>query len=136
MTKKKRKVNRKAIYLLSIFFFVLLVNLFFVRVAFVRGDSMQDTLQDGDIVLFYKFRYNPEVEDIVVTRTSPDLHVRLIKRIESMEQVDGHVESVFLVGDNLEASVDSRELGDFPVEEVEGKVFFRIYPFHKIGWVD
>ena len=45
---------------------------------------------------------------------------------------------VFVMGDNREDSLDSRsrKIGLIPVENIIGKVIYRIYPFEKMGTVD
>jgi len=44
---------------------------------------------------------------------------------------------IFVLGDNRNRSKDSKhlELGFVPMEEIEGEVFFRIYPFSRFGFV-
>ncbi len=42
---------------------------------------------------------------------------------------------LFVLGDNREASLDSREFGLIECNQVEGKAFLRVYPFNKIGKV-
>ena len=39
----------------------------------------------------------------------------------------------FIVGDNRDDSLDSRYLGLFKKESIEGKVIFRIFPFNNFG---
>lgn len=40
---------------------------------------------------------------------------------------------LFVLGDNREVSIDSREYGTIPIDHVEGKVVFRFYPFDTLG---
>ena len=86
---------------------VLLVRrLFPVR---VHGSSMEPTLQPGDLNAVSRCR--PRQGLVVVVRGSPDV----IKRVA---RVDG--ERLFLLGDNLESSTDSRTRGTVAAEDVAG----------------
>lgn len=42
----------------------------------------------------------------------------------------------FVMGDNRENSLDSRDLGFIPLERIEGKAIFRIWPLDKFGVID
>ncbi|PAB61416.1 signal peptidase I [Anaeromicrobium sediminis] len=42
-------------------------------------------------------------------------------------------DKIFVMGDNREISLDSRKLGPIKKDKIKGKVFFRIYPFNKLG---
>ena len=45
-------------------------------------------------------------------------------------------DTVFVMGDNREHSVDSRDLGAIPFSSVEGKAAVRFWPLSKLGTVD
>ena len=40
-------------------------------------------------------------------------------------------EHVFVLGDNMANSLDSRDFGFIPKQNIEAKVMFRIFPFHR-----
>jgi len=43
---------------------------------------------------------------------------------------------VFCIGDNRDRSMDSRYFGLIPIDKVEGKTSFRIFPFNKFGKIE
>lgn len=42
-------------------------------------------------------------------------------------------DEIFVMGDHRQVSEDSRQFGPISLKQVEGKAFFRIYPFNKFG---
>ena len=83
----------------------------------IDGHSMDPTLPHGKVVI--AFRRPCKVGDVVIV-----LHNgrELIKRIS---QCDG--ERIYLLGDNLAASTDSRSFGWLPMAAVRGVVFARAW---------
>lgn len=43
--------------------------------------------------------------------------------------------SLYVLGDNRENSVDSRDIGPIKIDDVAGKVIIRLYPFSKFGTI-
>jgi len=87
--------------------------------AVVRGLSMVPNLGYGDQLLI---RYGAQISvgDVIVFRRSGQND---IKRVESISD-----EGIFVVGDNLMASLDSRTYGLIRHDQVLGKALFRIKP--------
>ncbi len=82
----------------------------------VEGDSMLPTLKDGDEVLVKPSR-NYQIGDVVVAK-HPFKITPIIKRITKFSTGG----KVFLVGDNLAESKDSRSFGEVPEKDILGRV--------------
>ena len=70
---------------------------------------MVPTFAHGRVVIGWRFR-RPQLGDVVIARHH---RMELIKRISAMQ--DGQV---FLLGDNAEASTDSRQFGWLPTTAI------------------
>ena len=86
----------------------------------VVGNSMEGTIQEGDLVTYRKF--NPKnnslkVGDIVVASHPRTENKLIIKRINRIYQ-----NKFDLRGDNYMSSTDSRELGLIDIDLIIGKV--------------
>ncbi|MED6118137.1 hypothetical protein PIB30_000119 [Stylosanthes scabra] len=126
---------------------------YFCSPVHIYGPSMLPTLNMvGDIVLaehlsqrLGKVRHG----DLVVVRSPSDPKKSITKRIMGMEGdtvtyfdpmlgdatrvavvPKGHV---WIQGDNIFASLDSRHFGPVPYGLIQGKVFFRVWPLDCIG---
>ena len=84
---------------------------------------MQPTLQPGDRVLIQPVnRLNGVLEGTIVVALHPRRSgLRLIKRLRSMDS-----RGLWLLGDNPNASTDSRQLGFIPRDLLIGAVVSRI----------
>lgn len=153
----------------------------FARLTRVDGNSMNNTLKDGEMMLLWSLGYQPQQGDIVVLNktdqvTDQLLHSKaIVKRViatggqtvdidysTGTVYVDGepldepyikeemylpanpmmyntHWEipegSVFVMGDNRNASTDSRHDMVGPIDEdyILGKVVFALWPLEKFG---
>lgn len=86
-----------------------------------EGRSMNRTLKDGEVVLVDR-EAKIEVGDIVVAEHPVEQNSEVVKRVARISQ-SGHY---FLVGDNLEDSIDSRHYGALTREYIKGKVVARL----------
>lgn len=155
----------------------------FARLTRVDGNSMNNTLKDGEMMLIWSLGYQPQQGDIVVLNktdqvTDQLLHSKaIVKRViatggqtvdidysTGTVYVDGepldepyikeemylpanpmmyntHWEipegSVFVMGDNRNASTDSRDarLGCVDERYIMGRVYFTLFPVKNIGVV-
>jgi signal peptidase I len=121
---------------------------FILDLALVAGPSMLPTLAPGRIVLVLRLAYglrlppglsavgrgghpyllrwsSPRPGSIVVAR-NPESGTAIIKRVAAPEAIPVGIavpdSAVFLLGDNPAESLDSREYGPVPVEEIAGRV--------------
>lgn len=92
------------------------------RVIGVEGDTIN--IEDGNLYINSKLQ-----EEKYITGTTPEKN-----RIEyPLEVPEG---KVFVLGDNREYSLDSRDFGLIDNEQVKGKVTYRVLPFSRFGKVD
>jgi signal peptidase I len=87
----------------------------------ILGHSMEPTLRNGQVVLISKLPYffkKPHVNDIVAFENEKEVLIKRIAKINSKE--------IFVKGDNLSDSIDSRKLGFINVNKIIGKVIYKI----------
>ena len=142
---------------------VILVRTFLVTPIRVNGDSMNNTLKDGYLMVLKKYERNSINRfDIVVINQDGE---KLIKRIVGLpkedieykdnvlyingELIENNFGSVntkdfkdycaeneyFVLGDNRENSKDSRVFGCVSAKDILGTTNFIFFPFNKIGKV-
>lgn len=87
---------------------------------------MHPALRPGDRLLFDRFAYrasHPQVGDVVLARHPARRGVRFIKRVAEVRD-DG----CWLLGDNVEASTDSREIGAFRRDDILARAWILYWP--------
>ena len=82
---------------------------------------MMPGLKSGDIVLIDPYAKG-SVGDIVIAGHPYKKSVRLMKRVDSIDENGRY----FLIGDNPDASTDSRSFGSIAVSDVTGKVICKL----------
>ena len=136
--------------------FTLLLRYIYLGSAVVHGTSMSPTLDIGDRVMYLK-HFNAPRNSVVFVKTSDDQIV--VKRLVGVGgdhvSIDNHIFSVngleiaslfsdenldlvipfdhvFLLGDNVDYSVDSREFGTVPKERIKGIAKFKVISIFNI----
>lgn len=158
------KVIKEVIPYVVIVVVVVLIRTFIITPVRVDGDSMKNTLKNGDILLLYKLS-SIDRFDIIVLDEEKD-NEKIIKRViglpgETVAIKKGKIyindkviddeyaygqtsdynkvtlrdDEYFILGDNRLISKDSRYFGPIKDNEIKGKIVFRLFPFTKIGTV-
>ncbi len=87
------------------------------RAFLVQGDSMEPTLNNGEVVLVQPMAIYG-VGDIILAEHPYRRNIKILKRIAQIDPDD----SVQLIGDNPSNSTDSRTFGAVSIESIIGKV--------------
>lgn len=91
------------------------------RIIALEGEHLYIS-EDAEVYINDEKLEEPYLSDSVATpRTGPHYDIVVPQ---------GHI---FVMGDNREGSMDSREFGTIPISKVEGKALIRIWPLNKIG---
>lgn len=159
------KIIKEIIPYIVIVLVVVLIRTFIITPVRVDGDSMKNTLKNGDILLLYKLGSINRF-DIIVLDEEKD-NEKIIKRVIGLpgetiaikkgkiyindkviddeyaygetsdyDKVTLEDDEYFILGDNRLISKDSRYFGPIKKSEIKGKIVFRLFPFTKIGNVD
>lgn len=158
------KIIKEIIPYIVIVLVVVLIRTFIITPVRVDGDSMKNTLKNGDILLLYKLGSINKL-DIIVLDEEKD-NEKIIKRVIGLpgetvaikkgkiyindkviddeyaygetsdyDKVTLEDDEYFILGDNRLISKDSRYFGPIKKSEIKGKIVFRLFPFTKIGTV-
>ena len=148
-------MKKKIIVLFSIFLVIILVKIFVITPVFVRGNSMNNTLENGNVALLYKLGDISRGKLVVVKIDNE----KVVKRViglpgEKIKCVFGDVyindkkineeyisssnldfkekvikeNEYYIMGDNRIDSKDSRDFGTVSKDKILGTVEFKIFP--------
>lgn len=128
--------------IIGIILLLFAVRTFVADLAIVQGRSMLPRLKDSDLVFVFKAAYglkNPWGGYIIrwsepqktqlVAAVRPESPTAFIKRVDSVLLVSsaassfGTDKAYFLLGDNKYESIDSRDFGPVPMNNILGRVF-------------
>ena len=158
------KIIKEILPYVLIIIAVILIRTFIITPVRVDGASMDQTLEDGQILLLYKLS-NIDYGDIIVLDEEKEGEI-IIKRIIGMpgdtvsindntvyvngeeleedyaygetsdyEEITLGDDEYFILGDNRPISKDSRYFGPVKEDEIIGKIIFRLWPFNKFGTI-
>ena len=132
--------------------FIFIVAIIVIPVRFlvaqpflVSGASMEPTYHDGDYLIVDEISYrvsDPKKDDVIIFRYPKIPKVFFIKRIIALPNeeivLDGKEiklknDEYFVMGDNRDASSDSRVWGPVPKKLIVGRSIVRLGPLNKIG---
>lgn len=128
-TTKQQRWLRQAV---ALFVFLIVAFLYqsFFTLSVVRGKSMEPTFHDGQVILVGKggLLFGPlKRGDVVVFTRDGQLLVKRVVALPYETAPDGTrvpANHIYVVGDNLEVSEDSRTFGPIPLSSVIGKVLY------------
>lgn len=111
--------------------FVLILFLFNYKIVKVQGDSMKPMITSGSIVVADRYLHKlfPILKDDILLVEIDNKEV--VKKVvgfpnEKIEVEDKKIklsnDEIYLLGENLEESIDSREYGPVKVSKILGKV--------------
>lgn len=107
---------------LAVGLFIGKASLLGVNLYYIPSASMYPTLKPGDLILVDTWAYKlnaPAINDIVVFSTPDRPAYTMVKRVADISDGD---HTFFLLGDNSQASQDSRHFGVIHRSLIKGKV--------------
>lgn len=94
-------------------FIVVIIFTFVFRIVQVKGESMQNTLYDGDRLITTNMFYNPKHGDVIVAN-SVGLNESIVKRVIGVAgdqiSIDYDTNSVFVNGEKVEEDYIAEEM--------------------------
>lgn len=132
---------------------IFLVNNFLFQLCFVNGVSMEPCLRNGQVIIIKKFNLDFKYGDIIVIKKNNNIIIKRLvglpndnikideylyindikkeeyyieKKYDFAEEIYLNDSQYFVIGDNLNNSIDSRsnEIGIIDRNEIIGKMIF------------
>ena len=155
--------KKEAIIYIGILVLIIVLRSFVITPIKVNGESMDDTLKNGEIMVLKKYDKSIERFDIVVVDIG---YEKVIKRVIALPKeefefknkelyVNGKkidkkfgkgntvdfkdycgADEYFVMGDNRENSLDSRSFGCIKKKQILGTTNLVLFPFKKAGIVE
>lgn len=113
-------------------FFIFFFLLFNFKVSWVSGNSMAPTLRNNSWIIVDKYLFklfDIKKGDILIVKIKDE---EMIKRLEGLpgqeiyineENIKLESNEIYVLGDNPEESIDSRNYGPIKTEKIVGKLF-------------
>jgi len=103
------------------------------RVIGLEGDKVVVDYNQNHVYVNDEEISNEHIRDVMLDSFSFDPQYSVGEGVYEYEVPE---DTVFVMGDNRNDSLDSRSIGFIPKSEIMGKAIFRIYPFKSLGRVD
>lgn len=115
------KLIMDLICFIVIIVFIATVLFYFFPVAVVTGHSMHPTLKDGQLIVAKRLSLRAKVKADGIYLISSPSGVVAVKRLKRFDKEN---DLYYFLGDNPEASYDSRDYGYLSREDIIAKVIF------------
>ena len=120
---KFKEIFKEYLVYVLIIVFIILLRTFIVTPVRVDGNSMNDNLKDGEILLLKKYDKSYERFDIVIFNYKND---KLIKRIIGLpgEKVEYKDNKLYIDGKYVEENMINKKTNDFNLVLVTGDLYY------------
>ena len=147
--KTRKEDIHECLLLVSTFSLYATLNKYVISFVETEGPSMQPTFNDSSVALIDRFFFKHFSElkrgDIIVATSPIDSKTQICKRVlhlpGDVKEIDNGfftehfkipANHVWIEGDNKKNSFDSRNHGPLPIELIQGKVVYSLYPFKNL----